>query len=201
MSKLRIRTALMVLVGGIAVGGALYGTRAPLLPLPQTTSSKASLENRTHALTSPAHNERAASPSPKAVTSPEGRTLYGPKPDALGKRQARIPELEDALDIEDVDEVWAHDVTEKARASIPKEAELRELDVRCSQSFCRVKMVKPIDTRAGWPEIDQSLMHVAPGEAVFLTEREGALSTGYLYFASAESQLPLSNLTQDQEGT
>ena len=198
MSMMRYATVGAILVGGLAMLVArdaepVVGSEPKLEPsAPASTTPSPAAKPR------PAHSTYAN--SPKVDTSDGARTLYGPKQDAQGRRPARIPELEDALDVEGSNEAWRRDVEAKAEAAIPKEAQLRELDVRCTQTFCRIKMVKPIDTRADWPEIDRSLYQVAAGEAVFLTEREGGVSTGFLYFASVDSHLPLGNL-EDDEGT
>jgi hypothetical protein len=78
---------------------------------------------------------------------------------------------------------------------VPAEAEVEELTVRCAQTFCRVKIVKPLNTLAGWEDIDRALTEIATGEAIFATENDGDTSTGYLYFAEAKNQLPMGNVT------
>ncbi|MFM2418339.1 MAG: hypothetical protein RL385_3062 [Pseudomonadota bacterium] len=135
-----------------------------------------------------------------ALSTPEGRLLMAPQQKSNEKVPANIPDLDAVLDDDDANDAWTEKITSYAHTAIPAGAQLSELTVRCSETFCRVKMVKPIDSSVDWPEIDSALVPVATGEAIFSTENEGGVSTGYLYFAESDNKLPLGNVDAEGDG-
>jgi hypothetical protein len=107
---------------------------------------------------------------------------------------ARHPQLEDALEIEDADPAWTARVEHKARELLAGDPAIHSMRARCTQTFCRLQIVKPISSALDWPQIDSRLAAIAQGEAIFQTQDEGGTSTAYLYFSAKDSHLPIAAL-------
>ena len=120
-----------------------------------------------------------------------GRVLTAPVAGPQGEVIASIPALDRALEVEAPDEAWATQVLEEARKAMPANAQLEQMTVKCVQTFCRVHMVRPVDAQLGWEAVDHAFNDIANGEAIFATQIDGNASTGYLYFAEAQGNLPL----------
>lgn len=197
----RLYLALMGMLS-VAVAAGVLGTRSspPALTangarvgvsaLPPAPRSDA----RTTVVTQPRQGR-----SPRVLITPAGRALIGPIPDEQGHIEAEIPELEEALAAEGLDSKWTQDVLAAARASLPETADVSEMQVACSQTMCRIKLVKPEETQAGWSDIDQALSPVVRGEKMFLTESEDGVATGFLYFSAEDSVLPFGAESDDED--
>jgi hypothetical protein len=167
-------------------------TAEPIAREPEATPPPALLPAPPPA--SPAPPPKAVSDRPLPATAGsvgKGRVLTAPAPGPKGEVVASIPALDKVLEIEEPDETWADQVLEQARNAMPANAQIEQMTVKCVQTFCRVHIVRPLDARLGWEEVDHAFNDIANGEAIFATQVDGNASTGYLYFAEAEGNLPL----------
>jgi hypothetical protein len=112
---------------------------------------------------------------------------------------AQHPDLEAALEIEDDDPARTQQVTDQARSLLKGDPLITSVDARCVQTFCRLRITKPLTSRWSWPDIDHALYAIAPGEAIFQTQNAGSESTAYLYFSAQDSHLPLSDLDPPED--
>lgn len=152
----------------------------------------------------PLSREKLRTLSPKFALTPEGgRLLLGAQPDEQGIIHAEIPELEDVLDEEDVDEARRAHVLKEFQATLPDNAQIRSVDVACGESLCRLKMVKEQSSEADWGDIDTAMASFTQGEKIFLTEAHQGTEVGYVYFSGDHDALPLAQVAmpEDDEGT
>jgi hypothetical protein len=99
--------------------------------------------------------------------------------------------LDSALDAGTPDLEWTAKVAQGVAERLRLDASIVVDDVKCTSAFCRVKLTKPIHSVMDWPQVDTALLDVAVGETVFRAEPNGETTTGYLYFSSAHSHLPI----------
>jgi hypothetical protein len=110
---------------------------------------------------------------------------------AAGRPRARNAGIERALAEDEADATWTAEVDTQARERLAGDPALHIDALQCTHTFCRIQMTKPIDSNMDWEAVDQALTPIARGETIFAAERDGAETTGYLYFASVGSSLPI----------
>lgn len=146
-------------------------------------------ETRTVAASQPAQERTSTQRAP----SPETRAhlVAIPADSHGGEPEAGHAALERAFDDEPEDAQWATRVHDDAAQVLAVDPQLRLDAVRCAQTFCRIRMSKPIDSELGWADIDRLLAPIASGEAIFTATPDGSMTTGYLYFSARDAALPL----------
>lgn len=105
--------------------------------------------------------------------------------------QADHPGLDRALDDEEENRPWATQVRSDFVDVLSADAQLRVDEVRCAQTFCRVRMTKPIASDLDWPQVDSLLAPIARGETLFAAAPSGTMTTGTIYFSADDAVLPL----------
>lgn len=110
---------------------------------------------------------------------------------ADGRPRARNAGIERALEEDEADAAWTAEVETQARERLAADPALHIDALQCTHTFCRIQMTKPIDSNMDWEAVDQALTPIARGETIFAAERNGAETTGYLYFAALGSSLPI----------
>lgn len=151
------------------------------------------------------HVEVPATATPSLPSSAAPREAHGPQrtvpsahllavpldfaePDA----PAGNPALERAFGAEPEDAERADQVANEARAALAADPQLEVHDVRCTPTFCRLRMTKPIESALAWAEVDRLLASVARGETIFTARPEGdAHTTADVYFSAPDAALPL----------
>jgi hypothetical protein len=101
------------------------------------------------------------------------------------------PGLERALEEEGDDAAWTLDVQRAVREALTEDPEVRLDAARCTPTFCRLRLTKPIESRLDWPEIDRLLAPIARGETLFSALPHGRTTTAHVYFSALDSSLPV----------
>ncbi len=155
-------------------------------------------------------SEQERSPVQAKVRFPIGQQVQAPKARAVhlvavGKESAgdvahvSNPGLDHALDDEEDDGAWAAQVLSDVSDLLAEDTQIDVEEVRCAQTFCRVRMHKPIVSDLDWPDVDRLLAPVARGETIFMAAPEGTMTTGFIYFSAEDSTLPLDSVRPRSE--
>lgn len=129
--------------------------------------------------------------SPTVTMASRAHLLAVPVAAPNTARRASHAGLERALDEDEPNQAWTDAVLEEVRDTLSVDPDVHVDQVRCTQTFCRVSMTKPLDSDLDWPEIDRLLAPVARGETIFSAVPDGALTTGFIYFSADDVALPL----------
>jgi hypothetical protein len=144
---------------------------------------------------SPPHLAQSPSPSrgaAKPVTEPRSHLVSIPVDFAERDAPAENMALERAFDAEPQDMARATKIADDARAALSADPELEVHDVRCTATFCRLRMTKPIQSALAWPQVDQLLAPIARGETIFTARPDDdANTTAHVYFSEPDAALPL----------
>jgi hypothetical protein len=105
---------------------------------------------------------------------------------------AENPALERAFDAEPEDPERAAKVADAAKTALAADPDLSVHDVRCTLTFCRLRMTKPIQSALAWHQVDQLLAPIARGETIFTARpHDDANTTAHVYFSEPDAALPL----------
>ncbi len=105
--------------------------------------------------------------------------------------QANHPGLDRALLEEEENRLWTAQVQRDVVDVLSEDAQVQVDEVRCAQTFCRVRMTKPIASDLDWPQVDSLLAPIARGEMIFAAVPSGTMTTGAIYFSADDAVLPL----------
>jgi hypothetical protein len=108
-----------------------------------------------------------------------------------GRPRARNSAIERALEEDEPDPIWTSEVDAQARERLAADPALHIDALHCTRTFCRIQMTKPVDSSMDWEAVDHALTPIARGETIFGAERNGAETTGFIYFAALGSNLPV----------
>jgi hypothetical protein len=167
------------------------------LRAPQPAAGRVTPEEATHASRQAPATERVRSASqPRAsdraawqagarfLTPVLGEASEGPEGSAN-------PSLERALDEDEEDPAWTGDVHGAVTAALAEDPQISIDYVRCTSTFCGLRLTKPIASRLDWPQIDEKLVPIARGETLFSASPSGTLTTAHVYFSALDTSLPL----------
>jgi hypothetical protein len=144
-----------------------------------------------------AHASRSAHPT--AMNVGALRKLTAPKKTG-GRAAANIPDLDAILEQDDANDAWTSQVASYLKEKLPAEADVRDVNVRCVDSFCRVVLAKPNGGGLPWHEINERVFeHYLTGESIFSTQSDGSVSTGFIYFAEGTGTLPMAAPQDDPD--
>jgi hypothetical protein len=169
-----------------------------LLRVPKPAAGRFTPQEAAHASRQAPATERVRSASEsrasgRAAWQAAGARLLTPvlgEP-SEGPKATANASLERALEEEDEDPAWTRDVHGAVTAALAEDPQIRVEAVRCTSTFCRLRLTKPIASRLDWPEIDQKLAPIARGETIFSALPTGTVTTAHVYFSALDTSLPL----------
>jgi len=155
--------------------------------------------------TRPVSESIASPPPPMPQTSSDARAAAEPTTAASQTHLVAIPAdfdereapaenlaLERAFHAEPPDPERAAKVAEAAKTALSADPQLEVSDVRCTATFCRLRMTKPIQSALEWHEVDELLAPIARGETIFTARPDDdANTTAHVYFSEPDAALPL----------
>ena len=189
-------TTAVLIAAGLAANLALAftaGWDSPSEPPRTESPTQPTMPDSDRALPPPMARPQAPPPSAaKPAAEPDSHLVAVPADFAEPHAPAGNPALERALDAEPEDPERAAKVTEAAKTALSADPDLSVHDVRCTPTFCRLRMTKPIQSALAWPEVDQLLAPIARGETIFTARPDDdANTTAQVYFSEPDTALPL----------